>query len=189
MTHDPGGKVRTVLPTGMMGNAILSPCGRYRPILTRFWAGLLVEPDAYALWIGMNPSTADANFNDPTVTREVIYTQRRLGLGSYVKCNISDYRATDPKVFRTLPRDERRSSVNLPTIVTQAAGAKVVIFAFGAVDKCLRDLADETVAAVRELGRETFCVGYTKDGFPRHPLYMPGDPPLLPYPRPPEVAA
>lgn len=58
---------------------------------------------------------------------------------------------------------------------------------FGALHPCLRGFAEETVEVVRGLGVPTHCVGYTKEGFPRHPLYVPGDAPLLSYPR--EAAA
>lgn len=35
--HDPGGKVRTRLPEGMIGAAGFSECGRYRYWLSRQW--------------------------------------------------------------------------------------------------------------------------------------------------------
>ena len=57
--HDPGGKVRYALPAGLSGDAELSACGVYRPVLRR-WTGPIFPLDDYALWIGMTPSTAAA---------------------------------------------------------------------------------------------------------------------------------
>ncbi len=65
-SHDPGGKIKTKLPPNVRGDAVFSPCGKYRCWLTRDW-GPVNSPRV--LWILMNPSTADAEHNDPTITR------------------------------------------------------------------------------------------------------------------------
>ena len=93
--HDAGGKVKTKLPAGMYGDALF--CGdreEFRPFLRR-WVGQEQFPDRWVCFIGMNPSTASADFNDPTITREWGFTVRE-GFSAYVKHNVSDYRATHP---------------------------------------------------------------------------------------------
>lgn len=176
--HNPGGKVRLNMPAGIRGNAFFSECGRHRYALTRTW-----EPNPRcALWIGMNPSTADASVDDPTVRREVNYTRNRLGLGGYAKCNVMDYRATDPKALRA-PGIDPCSSANIRFIMDLAIRSERVIAAWGALPKSLRWYADEVEVKLTAAGIELWCLGFTKDGSPRHPLYVRGDTPLVRYPR------
>jgi hypothetical protein len=97
--HDPKGKVRLTLQPGVDGSAEFSECGRYRHWLKREWGFRRFTDgrEPYALWIGMNPSTAEANVDDPTIRREMGFT-RRMGLDCYAKVNIMDYRATFPEI-------------------------------------------------------------------------------------------
>ena len=163
--HDPGGKVRLALPESMRGGATFSgPGDCYRTMLWRQWGD---EGAPYALWIGMNPSTADATADDPTVRREIGFTQR-MGLTAYRKANVSAYRCTDPK---RLPPDMLRCDENLPTILDAARNAERVILAFGVLKGTMRELAAEIVAV---LAKEVplYCLGLTEDGSPKHPLYL-----------------
>lgn len=176
-SHDPGGRVRIKLPADVTGEAHFSPCGRYRPLLVRRWA----EGDRFALWIGMNPSTATGEVDDPTVQREWNYTRVRLGVSAYVKANVMDYRATDPKALLE-PGIEPQSEANLNAILEQARNARYVVLAFGALTKAQRRYASELVAALEAEAIPLFCLGFTADGSPRHPLYVRQDSPLLPFP-------
>lgn len=172
--HSPGGKVRLALPLGMRGGAEwYGERQEYRPLLWREWGA----PGApFALFIGQNPSTADALVNDPTCAREVGFCIR-WGLTAYRKCNISDYRATDPKALRSVA--DLRSPDNLPTILTQARDADRVVLAFGVLPHRMRALAEETVAALRGLGVTLWCLGVARDQSPRHSLYLRSDAPLI----------
>ncbi|WP_262027608.1 DUF1643 domain-containing protein [Microvirga sp. Mcv34] len=180
-THDPGGKVRLSLPCGVSGAGGFSDCGRYRQTLIREIGQIGDARGPFVLFVGMNPSTADATVDDPTVRREWGFA-RRLGFSRYVKANVMDYRATDPKDLLA-PGVEPRSAENLPEIVRLAKMAGLVVMAFGALPKPLRHYANETVSALREAGVALHCLGYTADGSPRHPLYLRSDAPLLPFPR------
>ncbi|WP_445681889.1 DUF1643 domain-containing protein [Radicibacter daui] len=173
--HKVGGKVKTALPAGLRGDAVFSECGRYRPLLRR-WVGDAF-PERYAMWIGMNASTATAEANDPTITREWGFTTRE-GYSGYLKCNIGDYRATDPKALLQ-PGIEARSSANLPAILTAARKACIVIVCHGKLNQALKPHGDETVAALRAEGIELWCLGVNGDGSPKHPLYLRADAPLI----------
>jgi hypothetical protein len=176
--HDPGGKVKTKLPEGMTGTAEFSQCGKYRLVLTRQWGGDEKEP--YALFIGMNPSTASADFNDPTITREIGFTARE-GFRKYVKCNVGDYRSTDPKGL--LSAVVKVCTVeNVRTIFEQASGAAIVIMSHGALPKPLIMDGNLITRELLKRGAKLHCLGVTKWGFPRHPLYVKADAPLIPYP-------
>ena len=71
--------------------AEFSPCRTYRYALWRWWD----RSRPYAMFIGLNPSTADEVNNDPTVSRCIGYS-RRWGYGGLCMTNIFAYRSTDP---------------------------------------------------------------------------------------------
>ena len=174
--HDPGGKVRLRMLPDMTGGAEISPCGRYRPVLYRQW-GVDNDCAPYSLFVGMNPSTADAHDDDPTIRREIGFS-KRLGVGCYVKVNVADYRATDPRAL-LVPGVEPRSPDNLAQIMAKAHGATWVILAFGALKGRMREMAEETVSLLKQHRIPLHCLGVTADGSPRHPLYLRGDANLI----------
>lgn len=186
VAHDPGGKVRIKLPPGTVGAArFYGDCEQYRLWLSRHWG----DPDApYALWIGMNPSTADALVNDPTVGREVAYTKDTLGLTRYIKTNMLDIRLTDSKKLRKMGA-AARSEMNLPTILSLAKEAERVIVCYGVLHKSLQGYARETVEALRGQGHDLWCLDTTKDGHPKHPLYVKKTTPLRSFVLPADLPA
>lgn len=172
--HDPGGKVRLRLQPGVIGKAYFSPCRRYRHQLIRQW----VNADApYALIIGMNPSTAEADVDDPTIRKEISYVRNILSLGALVKCNVMDYRATSPRdLLRT---DAPCSRDNLGWITSSALAASKIIIAHGKLHKSLHRHARAVTTALS--GLDLWCFGTNGDGSPKHPLYLKGDTPLVRY--------
>jgi hypothetical protein len=168
--------VRWRLGAGMTGGADFSACGRYRPALWRRW-GEEVAP--FALWIGMNPSTADALSNDPTIAREIAFT-RREGFTTYRKCNAMDYRATKPKDLLA-PGVVPCSPDNLPAIARFAAQAALVVVCLGKIQKQLAHHGDAVVTMLRSMGIEPKCLGKNEDGSPRHPLYLAADTKFEPF--------
>ncbi|RZJ19272.1 MAG: DUF1643 domain-containing protein [Brevundimonas sp.] len=175
--HDPGGKVRLALMPGVNGDATFSADGRHRQLMRR-WLGP-VFPERYMLFIGMNPSTADASVNDPTCAREWTFA-RREGFDAMVKANVGDYRATDPKML--LATGVVASSPdNLPTIRRAAADAALVVLCHGKLNKALVPARQALIAALREDGIRLWCFGTNADGSPKHPLYLRSDTPLRPF--------
>lgn len=173
--HDPGGKVRLRLASETVGDAVFSPCGRHRILLTRAWPG--AERPGTVLFIGMNPSTAAGDVDDPTVAKECKFT-RRWGYGSYVKANVMDYRATHPRML-LLPDVVPCSPANLPAIVEAARMASVVVLAYGALHKKLAHHGEAVKKALAAEGIKVHVLALTKDGHPRHPLYLKDDSDLL----------
>lgn len=179
--HDPGGKVRIALPEGVIGEAIFhGPNDCYRSWLSREWIrhDLDILP-GFILFIGMNPSTADAGVNDSTINRETFFT-KRLQYRRFVKCNVMDYRATKPSMLRksdVIPCSE----VNLSIIEQFASQADKIICAWGVQHPSLQQYADRTEKLLRTQGRQLWCFGLTAAGAPRHPLYLRGDTPLIPF--------
>lgn len=169
MTHDAGGSKKWPLQPGVMGEAHFSECELYRHYLIRTWN----DYQPAALFIGMNPSTASANIDDPTIRAEMDFC-RRWGYGRLYMANVMDYRATNPAAL-LLPAVRPRSANNLLHIQALAAKADKIVVAHGALHKRLQRYGDETTQLLRLAGHQLFCLGLTKSGQPTHPLYIPRD--------------
>lgn len=177
--HDPGGRSTFALADGVAGSATFSGCGRYRRTLTRT---LDASNPLVAVFIGANPSTARADADDPTVSRETAIA-RRIGCGALIKVNVMDYRATEPSDLLA-PGVVACSGENLAAVMAAVSLAHVVVACHGAVHRRLRRHADAVTGADGALARAgvaMLCLGVTKDGLPRHPLYLRSDTPLRPF--------
>ncbi|MFN3207635.1 MAG: DUF1643 domain-containing protein [Roseovarius sp.] len=179
--HDPGGKVRLRLPDGVVGGARFSDCGRYRQALTRDWTPEGAIPRA-VLFIGMNPSVADAAASDPTCHRELMFA-RDWGFTRYLKGNMLDWRATSPK---DIPDDPAVacSSENIPALVGMAQEAELVVLAYGKLHQRYAPVVRAALQAVAETKRPLKCLGLNKDGSAKHPLYLRKDTALQDFPLP-----
>jgi hypothetical protein len=164
------------------------------------------EPDRvyrYRLWrrwadgpmlmvIGLNPSTADERDNDPTIRRCIGYA-KAWGFAGLEMLNIFSYRATDPKALREwcsgLSKDESFSETvhNLGAIantsweVTAQNGA--ILAAWGQWGHLSgRGRSVKNYLAYRAgWGQGSACLGLTKSGEPRHPLYLRADAAPIPF--------
>jgi hypothetical protein len=177
--HDPGGKIMRRLPPGIEGAALFhGPGKRFRTSLTRRWQ----KGDRFALWIGMNPSTASPIVDDPTCQIEWMYSREKLGVDFYIKANVMDVRCTQSRLLPAMTQDERCSEHNLPEIEGLITRARVVIAAWGLLPKSLRHHANAVEQLAAKHGVQLQCLGRTKDGSPRHPLFVARSTPLQPYP-------
>jgi hypothetical protein len=147
--------------------AVITPCGRYRYLLWRRWD----ESRDICLFIGHNPSTADATADDPTVRRMVDFA-RRWGYGELWVANAYAHRATDPKLVRAFgPRAV--GPLSNEYIRGTCHHAAMIVAAWGA--NC-DDLRQQSLRKLLEAsGKPVHHLGLTKDGQPRHPLYLSGD--------------
>lgn len=144
--------------------AVFSDCERYRYLLTRVW-----EPDGKkALFIMLNPSTADEIKNDPTVER-CERRARALGFGAFRVCNIFAFRATDPKVMRVEP--DPIGPDNDRAIIESCDWADQVVCAWGTHGAHLNRGA-QVIELVRIKGISPYHLGLSKEGHPKHPLYI-----------------
>ncbi len=83
----------------MKRQTILSKCRTYRYVLWREWDMVNTE---YAMFIGLNPSTADEIEDDPTIRRCVDYATR-WGYGALCMTNLFAYRETDRELMQKHP--------------------------------------------------------------------------------------
>lgn len=176
--HDPGGRVARGLAAGVLGQAEFSHCGRYRSFLSRDWSVAGSAPRAI-LFVGQNPSVANAELSDPTIAKETGYAMR-WGYSRYLKGNILDWRATHPA---DLPRDPglARSEGNLGAVLAMAAEAEMIVLAWGNMHPRFDGIVGETLEALAALERPMRCFAINRNGSPRHPLYCRGEAELIPY--------
>jgi len=166
--HDPGGKVRLRFADDVVSVARFSDCRRYRFTLTRTWdAGL-----KSALFVMMNPSTADEQVNDPTVARCMSFA-RDWGYGRLYVGNVCAYRATDKTAL--LGVDDPVGAGNIDAIIEMARAADVTVIAHGQLPKGLQVHAEAVCAALRQAGIALHVLRLSKQGVPVHPLYLPKD--------------
>lgn len=164
-----------------MRSCIFSPCRAYRYTLWRDVRDLQTpNPDGYAMFIALNPSTADDTQDDPTIRRCKSFT-RREGYGWYLMTNAFAFRATKPAVMKRHPSPIGPD--NDAFILALARSAGVVIAAWGAHGRHL-NRGDQVAAMLETVGVRLMCLRYLNDGSPEHPLYIPGNEPLKPWPKP-----
>lgn len=151
--------------------AILSPSETFRYVLWRRWSSrpLLV-------FIMLNPSTADALRNDPTI-RKCIGFARRFGFGGIVVVNLFAYRATDPNDLRKAGwltgGDENMLAIGQ---ALRYAGNRGAICAWGAnVRKVDPERLRITFNVIRATGTPLYSLLTLPDGIPGHPLMLPYD--------------
>lgn len=135
----------------------------YRYVLVRIWA-----PGPRVLFVMLNPSTATEAQNDPTVER-CERRARALGFGSFAVTNIFAYRATDPKVMRAVA--DPVGPENDAAIRQMAFDAQCIICAWGTHGLHLGRGA-EVERLLRQAGFALHHLGLSKDGLPKHPLYI-----------------
>lgn len=144
--------------------AVYSVCEAYRYDLTRIWDA----SGEKALFVMLNPSTATEYQNDPTVER-CERRARALGYGAFRVTNIFAFRATDPKVMRSVA--DPIGPGNDAAIALGAAWADSIICAWGSHGAHLnRGLAVEYL--LRTTAKPLWHLGLTQAGQPKHPLYI-----------------
>lgn len=153
----------------MERDAQLSEDGRYRYQLTRRWS-----EGPVACFIGLNPSTADARVDDPTIRRCIGFA-RSWGCGALEMLNLFALRATDPRVMRA---DSAPVGPDNEQWLRSACERSEIIVACWGVHGVHLGRAGEVRGL---LGDDLLCLGTTKDGHPRHPLYLPASAQLRPF--------
>ena len=169
--------------TGMSNTnlCIFDPQRQYRYLLTHRWDSEL----PLAVWIGLNPSTADEYTLDLTLKKIRGFTERQ-GLGGFAVVNLYAWRSTDPAQLATVsdPIGPRNDAVIQSTL--QAKNIGMIIPCWGSTLP-LPPAAGILSTAVRigevmaMLPRTHYCLGLTKNGQPRHPSRLAYDTPFVPF--------
>lgn len=149
-------------------SADISDDGIYRYRLVREWG-----PGPAITFCMLNPSTADADLDDRTISKCIGFAKRE-GAEAIRVVNLFALRATDP-------RDLARHTDPVGPMNHQylaALSGLTVIAAWGA-EPFATERAEEVVALHPVIRWQ--CLGTTASGAPRHPLYLPADAPLGPW--------
>ena len=148
----------------MQMSAQFDSSGRYRFSLHRLWR----ETGEIATIIMLNPSTADHLRNDPTIAR-CIQLARFWGFAGINVVNLFAYRTSSPAHLRQIRRPVGKD--NDSHIRKNAESSGTIILGWGN-HGAWRSRDREVVELLQ--GHELLCIGTTKSGQPRHPLYAPG---------------
>lgn len=184
--HDPGGKVRLRVASGTVSDAAFSDCDRYRWWLERRWDGKPLGSGNIAMQIGMNPSTADIDCDDPTVAG-CCDRARRWGYGGLLMLNVFAYRATRKADLLTV--EDPVGSLNDETIRRLVPRASVIVVGWGQLPPALHGRGAAVARILAEVGVQPMCFAVNADGSPKHPLYVRRDASLIPWQSaPPSVA-
>lgn len=159
------------------GSAIMSPCGVYRYRLSR----RVTASDRTATFIMLNPSTADADNDDPTIRRCIGFA-RAWGCGRLLVANLFAFRATKPAdmMLAADPIGPDNDRAILDAANDAALSGGIVVCAWGAHGKH-RNRDDDVLAMLADTQAEPMSLGETAENLPRHPLYLRGDCKPLPY--------
>ncbi len=154
----------------MRGGAVYDASGVYRYWLER-WE-LTGVGERRVNFLMLNPSTATAAASDPTVRRCEGYA-RRWGFDRLIVTNLFAFRSTDPKVLRRLG-GAAIGEGNPQAILEAAHLAEFTVCAWGA-DPATKPRGLMVAGRLIDQGADLRVLGLTRDGAPRHPLYMRGD--------------
>src|SRR3546814_11714 len=158
----------------MQKGAIISECGKYRYRLWRIWD----DTKPQCMFIMLNPSTADADLDDPTIRRCIGFA-KSWGYGGLQVCNLFAYRSTEPrellKVFHPGGLE------NIWHLREAAAVCEIVVCSWGnhaIVDKLMKGKSEYALLAEFPPEKLHYIEISLVTLRPKHPLYLRGD--LLP---------
>lgn len=151
------------------------------------------------LYVMLNPSTADASADDPTIRRCFGFANDG-GAYAFGVINLFAHRATQPKDLWAEATKDPEGPLNDEFTRRAAQWADKIVLAWGAPPSAcppwFKTLWTDRVAAVTQIletqkpARQIMSLALTKEGWPRHPLYLsresklqqwkhPGDPILI----------
>lgn len=159
----------------MQSDALLSIDNMHRLWLSRVWDEEL--PLMHV--IGLNPSTADAYRDDPSVRRIMGFAQDAL-YGGFILTNLCSLRATHPRVMLAALRcgsyDWESHAANLREIHQVLPRTAIDVAMWGADEAKVvfgdKRLAADVLEMLARAGRTLHALAVTKGGHPRHPLYL-----------------
>jgi hypothetical protein len=123
----------------------------------------------------LNPSTANAEQNDPTIRRCISFAKRE-GFGRLEVVNMYGFRSPSPSVLFAAPDPAGPDNDHEIEVALDRADSGVV--AWG--NHAEQERVFKVVGLIKRSGKASNCFGLTKLGQPRHPLYLKADADLVP---------
>ena len=146
---------------GSSTGALFSDCRKYRYVLWRVWDDSLPK----VMFIGLNPSTANEDSDDPTIRRVKTFA-KSWGFGGVYMLNLFTYVTAYPEELKKCDNALLNADKYL---MEYAAKSERIIFAWGNFKEC-----KERAKKVLQMFSGYMLIK-NKDGSPRHPLYVPGN--------------
>lgn len=150
--------------------AVISDCEKYRYVLTR---GYNMN---YIPFVMLNPSTADAMEDDPTIRRCIGFA-RDWGYHGLVVLNLYAYRATDPKELKKLSIEVAIGENNEDYWRHYLRDQEKVVCGWG--NNANKEVVERFWTFCLYHDVRTMCLGTTKSNQPKHPLYLKTDTQLV----------
>ena len=135
----------------------------YRYTLSRTWDS--TKPTV--LFIGLNPSIADENIDDPTITRCINFA-KDWGYGTLLMANLFAFRITYPKEIYLI--DDPIGKDNDHYILECVKQSDLIIACWGNNGTYM-----DREKIIKELVPNLYCLQKNKNGTPHHPLRLPRD--------------
>lgn len=151
----------------MKGSAKLSEDRKYRYVLGRSWGD--GEVQASLTWVMINPSTALASKNDPTIRRCIEFT-RREGYDALWVVNLFALRSSDPKELKLW--DDPVGPDNDRWIEWAVRKSASVVLAWGNNGRYWTPRIREVRNLIEPIRPKFLCLGLTGSLHPRHPLML-----------------
>lgn len=156
--------IEGVSAQGWYERYLYSPDKQYRYAFGRWWGDQSLATTT--AWVGLNPATGDSEGRRrPTLDRCITWSQSWHSTGLII-VNLFAYRHTDPKALQHAADPVGKH--NDATLVAMANACEGTVAAWGAHGRLL-----DRSSTVRSLLDNLDCLGTTKRGEPRHPLYVP----------------
>jgi hypothetical protein len=152
----------------MKRDALISDCGTFRFTLSREWS----DQWPRCAWLMLNPSTADASIDDPTIRRIVKFADA-WGYGAVDVVNLAPLRTSQPANLWPWLDSANLEKLevmlrNVDHIARIAEGAALRVVAFGAEAGARHP--DVTRAALEAFRDGAVCLGTNAAGWPLHPM-------------------
>ena len=139
--------------------AEFSECKKYRYVLWRIWD----EAKPIVMCIGLNPSTANHETNDPTI-RQLISRLEYLGYGGFKMTNLYALISSKPSALSETPDPLKDNDYWLEKV---SGECQEIIFCWGMFKQ-----ATYRAKIMKAKFPNAKCFGRSKDGSPIHPLAM-----------------
>jgi hypothetical protein len=162
------------------GSASLSDNGWYRYDLERKWERVITRK---VVWVMLNPSTADARFDDATIRKCVSFSQI-WGFDGMAVVNLFAYRSTNPNVLANLHDKGHARGPENPGYIRSHINdreTQLVVAAWGANVNKMGLPRYNIEAWCRAAKKPLRCLGTNKDGSPKHPGRIGYGTPLVPF--------
>lgn len=154
---------------GITRDARFTKSGERRFMLTRSWRG---GDGRYVLFCMLNPSTANASTDDPTIRRCIRYA-RDWGHSALHVVNLFDFITPSPEVLLRWTKENPMKNLQLylDIIQCESFNSGLTVCGWGTWGGWFPERARQVYNALNS----PHALRITKDGHPSHPLYLPAN--------------